>query len=43
MHEFLSDFFNTCNIENINYELYIIMMAVMQLFIFIEIKLFKVK
>ena len=43
IHEFFIRFFKACNIENRQYELYISMASVMQLFIFIEIQQFKVK
>ena len=35
--------FKTCDIDNIQYKLYICMAAVMQLFIVRDIKIFKVK
>ena len=41
--EFLSEFFNTCNIDNRQYELYIGMTAFMQLFIVRGIQLFNAK
>ena len=43
IHAFLSELLKTCNIDNRHYELYINMIAVMQLFIVREIQLFKVK
>ena len=43
IHEFSSDFFKPCNIDNRQYEIYITMTAGMQLFIVREIQLFKVK
>ena len=43
VNEFLSEIFKTCNIDNKHYVIYISMKAVMQIFIVIEIQLFKVK
>ena len=43
VHEFLSDFLDNCKIENRQNEIYISITDVTQLFIIIDIKLFKVK